>query len=486
MPQHAEAAAFPPLLELSSSEMAPAIRAGTTLGLSVSAYRTTAPGVGDIVLYAPPRDSGCSTQHAKSSVCPTAGKRESSYEDVGRIVAVPGDTVAIRQGHVIRNGRETNPRVVSPCARGDYQDCNLPTPRRIPAGEYFVLHDNRAALNDSRQFGPVPGRWIIGKLARLQPIPGSDIVVAIVGGVLLLLVLSRPALTWPKRLADSAVRSLEAALTALAFVIGGFVFAVLFRVVEYEAIAAPAGHVLICAAVIIAVYGLLINHVPFVTEDGATWQAVCCYLFFALGGVLLGIASAGAALDGVSSENVGLVVPGLVLIASPGAGGRSLDGRRALVAVGVAAVLSDALIDGLADFGFIVFALIVSLVCGGVLRSGPERRPSAMRRMTLAILSDDAGRARWCLSAANGRILALSAASFTTPANAAAAARDFKSWAGSWSYEIYSEPAGGHRWRAKDQDGQPVGLSAEAFIDTTVAQEAVEIVRGNAELAAGP
>jgi signal peptidase I len=32
----------------------------------------------------------------------------------------------------------------------------------VPAGEYYVLGDNRGSSDDSRFWGPVPGTWIIG------------------------------------------------------------------------------------------------------------------------------------------------------------------------------------------------------------------------------------------------------------------------------------------------------------------------------------
>ena len=42
-------------------------------------------------------------------------------------------------------------------------DCNLPREITIPKGEYYMMGDNRGESADSREWGPVPKKWIIGK-----------------------------------------------------------------------------------------------------------------------------------------------------------------------------------------------------------------------------------------------------------------------------------------------------------------------------------
>ncbi|MFQ5847429.1 MAG: signal peptidase I [Candidatus Methylomirabilales bacterium] len=81
-----------------------------------------------------------------------------SEEYVKRVIGLPGETLAIRFGHVYINGR----RLVEPYAVGPtYPDLG---PYRIQKDTFFVLGDNRAVSQDSRFFGAVARRNIDGKV----------------------------------------------------------------------------------------------------------------------------------------------------------------------------------------------------------------------------------------------------------------------------------------------------------------------------------
>ena len=79
---------------------------------------------------------------------------------VKRVVAGPGDLISLVDGHVVRNGVRESDAYIAPCGPGS--SCSFPTPVRVPAGEYYVLGDNRGSSDDSRFWGPVPAAWIIG------------------------------------------------------------------------------------------------------------------------------------------------------------------------------------------------------------------------------------------------------------------------------------------------------------------------------------
>jgi signal peptidase I len=85
-----------------------------------------------------------------------------------RVVAVGGDTVGLEDGLLVVN-RHT---VREPYANTKSQDSVYFGPVRVPAGTVFVMGDNRGVSEDSRDFGAVPTRELIGRaIARLWP-PG--------------------------------------------------------------------------------------------------------------------------------------------------------------------------------------------------------------------------------------------------------------------------------------------------------------------------
>ena len=76
---------------------------------------------------------------------------------IKRVVGLPGETFEVRGGKVYIEGEEVDePWTVNP-GGGNY---GLQT---LPPLHVFVMGDNRGASNDSRNFGPVPIEYIVGR-----------------------------------------------------------------------------------------------------------------------------------------------------------------------------------------------------------------------------------------------------------------------------------------------------------------------------------
>jgi signal peptidase I len=148
-----------------SGSMLPTIR----IGQRVLANRLiNHPSVGDVVVFHPPAgadpyppvcgDSAEGTGHPAACDQPTANESKQTF--IKRVVAGPGDRISIIDGHVIRNGKPEKDPYINPCS-GD-SSCTFPTTITIPPGDYFMMGDNRGLSDDSRFWGPVPDKWIIG------------------------------------------------------------------------------------------------------------------------------------------------------------------------------------------------------------------------------------------------------------------------------------------------------------------------------------
>jgi signal peptidase I len=120
------------------------------------------------------------------------------YADlVKRVIGLPGDTVSSTDGRVYIDGRQlSEPWLPDPLPLTSPsplpQGFSLSHPFVVPAGQYFVMGDNRTDSEDSRYFGPVSGQLIVGKMALIVwPLSNSTWVVAlsIVAVVVLILLL---------------------------------------------------------------------------------------------------------------------------------------------------------------------------------------------------------------------------------------------------------------------------------------------------------
>lgn len=85
-----------------------------------------------------------------------------------RVVALGGQTVEVRDKKLFVDGEEiVEPFVVhmDTVIRPGRYDCRDNCgPTTVPEHSYFVLGDNRDNSNDSRYWGPLPGRYVLGKV----------------------------------------------------------------------------------------------------------------------------------------------------------------------------------------------------------------------------------------------------------------------------------------------------------------------------------
>ena len=149
-----------------SESMEPTLDIGQRVLVNRIGNRFSDPEIGEVMVFHPPsgsRTSQCGdTDQGQGQVQPCARPtpQRSNLNFIKRVVALPGDRVSIREGRVIRNGRPQPEPYAIPCRAAI--ECNFPEPITIPPGHYFMMGDNRGSSDDSRFWGPVPKRWIVG------------------------------------------------------------------------------------------------------------------------------------------------------------------------------------------------------------------------------------------------------------------------------------------------------------------------------------
>jgi len=151
--------------KIPSESMVPTLTVGQRVLVNRIGARFSEPQVGDVVVFHPPAgaemDQMCGEGTPPTGeVCtkPTAERADVNF--IKRVVAGPGDRLKIRRGHVFLNGKRQSEPFARPCQSSD--GCDYPREVTIPADHYFMMGDNRGSSDDSRFWGPVPEKWVIG------------------------------------------------------------------------------------------------------------------------------------------------------------------------------------------------------------------------------------------------------------------------------------------------------------------------------------
>jgi len=133
-------------VEIKGTSMTPTLLDGQRYILFRYPYLLRTPRQGEIVVIKDPQDQDLS---------------------VKRIVALPNDVVEIRKdGVYVNNNRLAEPYLTSIALRASGIDTVKPI--RLGREDYFVLGDNRSRSADSRIYGPVSRKAILGLIAKSE------------------------------------------------------------------------------------------------------------------------------------------------------------------------------------------------------------------------------------------------------------------------------------------------------------------------------
>ena len=151
-----------------SESMEPTLDVGQRVLVDRVSLRFSNPGRGAIVVFKPPKGADqneCGVPgfnpEAEHKPCPAPTKQRSNTNFIKRVVAVGGDRIKVIGGAVYLNGKKQKESFAD--LSSDCELCNLPDEITIPKGYYFMMGDNRGESADSREWGPVPKKWMIGK-----------------------------------------------------------------------------------------------------------------------------------------------------------------------------------------------------------------------------------------------------------------------------------------------------------------------------------
>ncbi len=146
-----------------SQSMEPTLQVGDRILVNKLSYDFHGVGRSDIVVFRRPplEEKTCSGPLVNDLV--------------KRVIGLPGETISLSRGKVLINGKRLpEPWLPAGTLTGPGPGSApfaLAKPFKIPAGEYFLMGDNRTYSCDSRYWGPIPESLIVGKVdLRIWPL----------------------------------------------------------------------------------------------------------------------------------------------------------------------------------------------------------------------------------------------------------------------------------------------------------------------------
>ena len=145
-----------------SSSMENTLQVNDRVMVNKLAYQFGDLARGDIIVFDDPRLSEPAVENVVESVQRNVGEAIGlavpRSEFIKRVIAVPGETVAINDNRVYINGILIDEPYLKPGTSMSDMDATF-----VAEGEMFVMGDNRNSSQDSRIFGTVPIDTIVGK-----------------------------------------------------------------------------------------------------------------------------------------------------------------------------------------------------------------------------------------------------------------------------------------------------------------------------------
>jgi signal peptidase I len=162
------------LFYIPSASMQSQLNPGDRVLVSKLSYDLHSIHRGDVVVFEAPgrtsRDRSNVVVKVVRGVFQAIGVAQPSTEDyIKRVIALPGETVETRNGEVWINGKPLHEPYLSARAMAN-PGLAIPVPVKVPAGELWVMGDNRGFSQDSRYFGPIRQSKVVGRaILRIWP-----------------------------------------------------------------------------------------------------------------------------------------------------------------------------------------------------------------------------------------------------------------------------------------------------------------------------